>query len=108
MGYMKIRKLKYVFTTTDEISDETNEMAFSELIQFLDERSISLVMRDARDNGRKAFTILKEHYASSSKPRIITLYTQLTSLSKKTTESITDYVLRAESTAKPFAPPKKR
>ena len=99
LGYMNIRKLKHVFVSNDEITAEKNEMAFSELIQFLDERSISLIMRDARDDGRKAFKILKEHYAGSGKPRIITLYTQLTSLTKRNNESITDYILRAESAA---------
>jgi len=68
------------------------------LIQILDERSISIITRDARDNGRQAYQILREHYAGCGKPRIITLYTQLTSLIKRNTESITDYILRAEST----------
>ena len=35
-----------------------NAEAFAELIQFLDERSLALVMRDARDKGREAFKIL--------------------------------------------------
>ena len=39
-------------------------------------------MRDARDDGRKALKILREHYAGSSKPKIITLFTQLTNLKK--------------------------
>ncbi|KAJ8017639.1 hypothetical protein HOLleu_44809 [Holothuria leucospilota] len=30
-----------------------NAEAFAELVQFLDDRSLSLVMRDAKDNGRK-------------------------------------------------------
>lgn len=37
-------------------------------------------MRDAADNGRKALKILQDHYASNGKPRIIALYTELTSL----------------------------
>ena len=39
----------------------------------------------------------KEHYASGSKPRIITLYNELTTLQKSHSETITDYVLRAEN-----------
>ena len=100
LGYMKIRKLKHILTGEDEdITPDQNETAFAELIQFLDERSISLIMRDARDDGRKAFQILKEHYAGSGKPRIISLYTQLTALKKKPNELMTDYILRAESDA---------
>ena len=54
-------------------------------------------MIDAR--GWEAFKILKDHYAGSSKPRIITLYNQLTSLNKFSTESITDYINKAEKSA---------
>ena len=101
-GYLKIRKLKHVLIAKEgeaEISADDKETAFAELIQFLDERSISLIMRDALNDGRKAFQILKEHYAGSGKPRIISLYTQLTSLKKKPGEQMTDYILRAESNA---------
>ena len=41
---------------------EKNAVAFAELIQFLDDRSLSLVMMDTYD-GRKALNILKEPYA---------------------------------------------
>ena len=99
LGYMKLKKLKKVFNTDEEISGETNETAFAELIQFLDERSLTLVMREAQDDGRKAWKILKEHYASNSKPRIITLYNELTTLKKNHSEPITDYLLRAENAA---------
>ena len=53
-------------------------------------------MREAQDDGRKAWQILKEHNASGSKPRIITLYNELTTLNKSYSETITDYLLRAE------------
>eukprot|EP00794_Sanderia_malayensis_P005795 gene5795-6492_t len=93
-------KQKHVLVgPVEEITDEQNELAFSELILFLDDRSISLVMRDAIDNGRRAFEILQQIYAGSSKQRIISLYTQLTSLKKNPNESITDYTLKAESAA---------
>ena len=99
LGYMKLKKLKDVLVGTNQPSAEKNEQAFAELIQFLDERSLSLVMRDARDDGREAFRILREHYAGSGKPRIITLYNQLTTLQKRDTETMTDYILRAETAA---------
>ena len=53
-------------------------------------------MRDAADDGRKALRILREHYASQSKPGIITLYTELTSLEMGTNETVTEYLIRAE------------
>ena len=83
-------------TTVVATDDEKNAQAFAELIQFLDDRSLSLVMRDALDKGKEALCILKKHYQGSGKPRILSLYTELTSLSKGSDEDITDYILRAE------------
>ena len=100
LGYMRLQKLKDVILPSDEAPDATkNEEAFAELIQFLDDRSLSLVMRDAVDDGRKALAILRNHYAGKGKPRIISLYTELTSLHKSSTESVTDYVIKAETAA---------
>ena len=84
-------------STVGKPPDEAkNEECYAELIQFLDDKSLSLVMRDAADDGRKALKILREHYASQSKPRIITLYTELTSLEMGTNETVTEYLIRAE------------
>ena len=99
LSYMKIKKLKNVLVGDDVPTDEQNEMAFAEMLQFLDDRSIALIIRDARDKGREAFHILKNHYAGSGKPRVLTLYKQLSCLKKSNTELITDYLLRAETTA---------
>jgi len=101
LGYMRLQKLKDVIAPAQEgeVNAEKNEEAFAELIQFLDDKSLSLVMRDARDDGRKALQILRAHYAGSGKPRIIALYTELTSLLKRSDESVTDYVIRAETAA---------
>ena len=102
LGYTKIKKLKDVVCAEnppapeDNEGQDNNELAYAEICQFLDETSLSLVMRDARNDGRCALKILREHYAGRSKPRIITLYTQLTSLGKEKNESITEYILRAE------------
>ena len=54
---------------------------------------------DARDNGRKALEILRQHYQGKGKPRVIALYTELTSLKKRENESVVDYMLRAEKSA---------
>lgn len=74
-----------------------NADAYAELILLLDDKSLSLVMRDAPNNGRKALGILREYYAGRGKPRIISLYTMLTSLQKANNESVTDYIIRAET-----------
>ena len=85
---MRLQKLKDTILSPDgaEIYAAKNEEAFAELIQFLDDKSLSLVMRDAVDDGKRQF-----------KPRIMSLYTELTSIVKKSSESVTDYVIRAET-----------
>ena len=101
LGYMRLQKLKdtIVPPPDTDVDAAKNEEAFAELIQFLDDKSLSLVMRDAKDDGKKALGILRQHYAGSGKPRIISLYTELTSLVKRSDESVTDYVIRAETAA---------
>ena len=94
---MKLKNLKDTLIGNGDIDEDENEIVFAGLIQFLDERSIALTMRDDRDRGREAFKILKDHYAGSSKPRIITLYNQLTSLKKFTTEPITFLKQKSQS-----------
>ena len=97
LGYMKLKKLKAVITSTaDTIDPGQNEECFAELIQMIDDRSLSLIMRDAIDDGRKALKILRDHYAGDGKPRVIALYTELTSLRKTADVTVTDYILKAE------------
>ncbi len=50
-----------------------------------------------RDDGRKALRILRVYYDGKGKSRIIGLYTELTSLQKTANESVTDYIIRAET-----------
>ena len=66
----KVKKLKATILApeNEEIDEEKNEEAYPELIQCLDEKSLSLIMRDAADDGRKALTILRDHYAGVGKP----------------------------------------
>ena len=100
-GYMRLQKLKDTITTAEyeDINAAKNEEAFAELIQFLDDKSLSPVMRDAQDDGRKALKIIRAHCAGTGKPRVISLYTELTSLVKSAHETVTDYVIRAETAA---------
>eukprot|EP00795_Rhopilema_esculentum_P013920 gene13920-4872_t len=99
LGYMKLRKLKDTLVENGEVDQDKNEIAFAELIKLLDERSLPLVIREAKDDGRKAFKILRDFYAGDSKPRVITLFNQLTSLRKANLENVTDYLIRAEKAA---------
>jgi len=99
LGHMRLKKLDETISPSDpaDAADaEKNRDAFAELVQLLDDKSLSLVIRGALNDGRKALTILREHYIGQSKPRIIALYNELTTLVKKDGEDVTDYVIRAE------------
>ena len=100
LGYLQTIKLKKTILSSAPLEEEgdeaKNEESYAELIQLLDDTSLSLVMRDAAGDGRKALKILRDHYASQGKPRIIALYTELTSLEKGTSETVTDYLIRVE------------
>ena len=75
---------------------DKNAEVYAELIQFLDDRSLSLIFRDAPDDGKKALEILREYYMGKGKPRILTLWTELSLLTKGSGETVTDYIIRAE------------
>ena len=103
LGYMRIRELYDVVIPKDgeetPPNAEKKANAFAELVQCLDDRSLALVIREAKDDGRKALSVLREHYQGKGKPRIIALYTELTSLQMREGESTTDYIIRAETAA---------
>ena len=85
LGYMRLHKLYDVILAENEPEEENvskNIDAFGQLIQCLDDRSLSLVMGNAKDDGRKALQILTNHYMGKSKPRVLARYTELTSLQK--------------------------
>ena len=53
-------------------------------------------MRDAKDQGREALKILRDYYAGKGKPRVISLYHELTSLHKTADQTPMDYIITAE------------
>lgn len=97
LGLMRLKKLSKVFSE-DNPDPEDNAEAFAELIQCIDDRSLSLIMRDATDKGKEALDLLRRHYRPKGKSTIISLYQELTSLTLAS-ESITDYIIRAETAA---------
>ena len=114
MAHLTTKGLKHAATTVMEIkkdsenkdivvakepSDEEREKLYCEIVQYIDTTSLQLVMRDAMDDGTKAMEILRNHYKGTSKPRVLSMYTQLCSMQKLATETMTDYVIRVESLA---------
>ena len=100
-GYHRIQQLhQIILLPTDQNDDmdfvEKNSTVFSELIQCLDDRSLSLVMKDAKDNVRKALAILREYYLSKGKLKVVSLY--LAHIFEKTGIKIYhNYIIRAEN-----------
>ena len=98
MGQLRIQNL-HKELESDTPDAEKNALIFAELSMCLDDKSLQLILRDAKNDGKKSLEILREHYLGKSKPRIISLYSELASLKTSNEESTTDYVLRAESAA---------
>ena len=99
LAYMRLQKLYNVFVPAEEeepASAAKKADAFAEFVQCLDDRSLSLIIREAKDDGPKSLEVLRQHYQGKGKPRVISLYTELTTLKKTESESIVDYVIRAE------------
>ena len=100
IAHLALQGLAGVLTAaTADIDAEKNAKIYAELVLVLDDNSLSLIMRDAVNDGKKALNILKEHYIGKSKPRIISLYQELTSLKMASDESVTTYVIRGETAA---------
>ena len=81
-SYLRLQKLhKYVMNPDDSLKTEPdtqqegsnttavlaedgekNAEVFASLVQFLDDKSVNLIIRDARNDGRKALKILRDHF----------------------------------------------
>lgn len=102
LGHMRRLKIHDVILPVEEggkpnVSAEDSADTYAELIQCLDDTSLNLVFRDAKDDAREALKILRAHYMSSEKPRVIALYTEMIALEKSPGEELTQYILRAET-----------
>ena len=107
LAYLRLHKLHSVVIDAEgsfipdqagsDVADKNAEV-FAALVQLLDDKSLNLIIRDAKNDGRKSLKILREHYMGCSKPRIISMYCELTSLKLVSNESVTEYLLRGETT----------
>ena len=66
LGHMRLQKLHDAIlppaeggVAQNKLSAEKNAEAYAELCLSLDDRSFSLIIRDAKNNGRKALEILQ-------------------------------------------------
>ena len=79
LGYMRLQTLHEVVVRVESEKEAPDAgklaNAFVELVQCLDDGRLALVIREAKDDGRKALQLLREHYQGKGKPRIVALYT---------------------------------
>jgi len=51
----------HVVITSDQPDEEENRRGYGELVQVLDDRSLSLILRDAKKAHMKDIEILRDH-----------------------------------------------
>ena len=75
LGHMRHQKIYGLFRGTVEPNQANKALESAQLIQYLYDRSLSLIMRDAPNDGPKSLKILNENYMGKGEPCIIYLYT---------------------------------
>ena len=97
LGYMALQGLKETILQSSTTVDSTkNKKAYAEVVMLLDEQSLSMIMTDAIDDGRKALEILRDHYKCIGKHRILTLFNKLCNMKYIPEQGLTEYISRAE------------
>ena len=100
LSYMALKALKETILLSSTTVDSTkNEKAYAELAMILDEKSLSMIMTDAIDDGHKALEILRDHCKGTRKPMILTLYNNLCKMKYIHEQGLTEYILHAERLA---------
>ena len=96
-SYMLTKKLRGQFLGTDTSNDDKKYNVLAEIAQCLDKRSTMMLKSNCKGNRPEAWKRLTAHFSNSETPRVMNLLEQLTSLSLKPTERMTDYLIRAET-----------
>ena len=96
-GYMHTKKLRGQLLGTEASNNDEKYNIWAELVQCLDKRSIMMLKSECKGDGPEAWKLLAAHFSSSETPRVMNLLEQLTSLSLKPSEEMTDYLIRAET-----------
>lgn len=73
-----------------------NELAYAEMCGCLDDKTLTLILYESPDDGKKSLEILRRHFESEEKPRIVGLYTELTNVLMANGEELADYLARVE------------
>ncbi|XP_078801721.1 uncharacterized protein LOC111947334 [Oryzias latipes] len=102
LAYLKTLGLKEAIIgsqqagAADPEAGRKNELAYAELCGCLDDKTLMLILYEAPDDGKKSLEILRRHFESEEKPRIVGLYTELTNVLMADQEELADYLARVE------------
>lgn len=77
--------------------EKKNGDACAEMVHLFDNKSLSLIRRDAPNDGRKALNILKEYYVGKGRTRVINLCSVLSSVQRTSDDRIRDYIIKADT-----------
>ena len=96
-GYIHVKKLRQKLLG-DEVSNVDEKYhIWSEMMQCLDKRFIMMLKSECKGDSPEEWKRLQAHFSSSEMPRVKNLLGQLTSLSLKPSEEMTDCLIRAET-----------
>lgn len=70
LDYLKLKRLEDVFGV-GEIDANKNELVLTELVQYMGERCLSSVMRDAKENGGEVLRKLRAHQLEAPSPELL-------------------------------------
>ena len=88
--------LKGVYADTNDKKYEI----WAYLVQCLDSRSILMLTNDCKGDGPKAWQLLRDHFNSTETTKLMNLLEKFTTLRLEPTESMADYLTRAEYVSK--------
>ena len=99
-GFGFTNKLLNVLNGTDVGTNDKKYEICAYLVQYLDSRSILILTNDCKGDGPKAWQLLRDHFNSTETPRLMNLLEKFTTLRLEPTESMVDYLTRAEYVSK--------
>ena len=99
-GFCFTKKLLNVLNGTDVGANDKKYKIWGYLVQCLDSRSILMLTNDCKGDGPKAWQLLRDHFNSTETPRLMNLLEKFTTLRLEPTESMVDYLTRAEYVSK--------
>ena len=94
------KPLSHCSIRTDAGTNDKKYETWAYLVQCLDSCSVLMLTNDSKGDGPKAWELLRDHFNSTETPRLMNLFEKSTTLRLEPTESMFDYLARAEYVSK--------